>query len=78
MVFGGSLSGGLTPNAIRSRGKENSAAIDLYYEDRGRGKPVVLIHGFPLSGRSWEKQTSALLDAVLSSSSPTTAEDSAR
>lgn len=44
-------------------GKENSAAIDLYYEDRGRGKPVVLIHGFPLSGRSWEKQTSALLDA---------------
>jgi pimeloyl-ACP methyl ester carboxylesterase len=44
-------------------GKENSAAIDLYYEDHGSGTPVVLIHGFPLSGRSWEKQTAALLAA---------------
>jgi non-heme chloroperoxidase len=44
-------------------GEENSAPIDLYYEDLGSGKPVVLIHGFPLSGRSWEKQTLALLDA---------------
>ena len=44
-------------------GKENSGNIDLYYEDHGTGKPVVLIHGWPLSGRSWEKQTSALLEA---------------
>src|ERR1700716_936950 len=44
-------------------GKENSGAIDLYYEDHGSGKPVVLIHGYPLSGASWEKQTAALLAA---------------
>ena len=37
-------------------GKENSSNIDLYYEDHGSGKPVVLIHGYPLSGASWEKQ----------------------
>lgn len=46
-----------------SVGKENSGNIDLYYEDHGAGKPVVLIHGWPLSGRSWEKQVPALLDA---------------
>lgn len=39
-----------------SFGKENSSSIDLYYEDHGTGKPVVLIHGWPLSGDSWEKQ----------------------
>ena len=44
-------------------GSENSGDIELYYEDHGSGKPVVLIHGWPLSGRSWEKQTSALLEA---------------
>ena len=44
-------------------GKENSTSIDLYYEDHGAGKPVILIHGFPLSGASWEKQTAALLAA---------------
>jgi len=44
-------------------GKENSAAIELYYEDHGSGSPVVLIHGWPLSGASWEKQTAALLNA---------------
>ncbi|MGN6107035.1 MAG: alpha/beta fold hydrolase, partial [Kofleriaceae bacterium] len=44
-------------------GQENSSNIDLYYEDYGRGKPVVLIHGWPLSCRSWEKQVPALLDA---------------
>lgn len=44
-------------------GKENSGNIDLYYEDHGSGEPVVLIHGWPLSGRSWEKQVTALLDA---------------
>ena len=44
-------------------GKENSNSIDLYYEDFGSGSPVVLIHGWPLSGASWEKQTAALLAA---------------
>ena len=44
-------------------GTENSGSIDLYYEDHGSGKPVVLIHGWPLSGRSWEKQVAALLEA---------------
>jgi non-heme chloroperoxidase len=44
-------------------GKENSGNIDLYYEDHGSGKPVVLIHGYPLSGASWEKQLPVLLDA---------------
>jgi non-heme chloroperoxidase len=44
-------------------GKENSGDIDLYYEDHGAGKPVVLIHGYPLSGASWEKQVPALLAA---------------
>ena len=44
-------------------GKENSSNIDLYYEDHGSGKPVILIHGYPLSGASWEKQTAALLAA---------------
>lgn len=43
--------------------KENSGTIDLYYEDHGQGKPVVLIHGWPLSGASWEKQVPALLKA---------------
>ena len=42
-------------------GKENSAPIDLYYEDHGSGRPVVLIHGFPLSGRAWERQERALI-----------------
>ena len=44
-------------------GRENSSDIEIYYEDFGSGQPVVLIHGFPLSGHSWEKQTSVLLDA---------------
>jgi non-heme chloroperoxidase len=44
-------------------GEENSSTIGLYYEDHGTGKPVVLIHGWPLSGRSWEKQVTALLEA---------------
>jgi pimeloyl-ACP methyl ester carboxylesterase len=43
--------------------KENSGSIDLYYEDHGQGKPVVLIHGWPLSGASWEKQVPALVGA---------------
>lgn len=44
-------------------GQENSTPVELYYEDHGSGKPVVLIHGWPLSGASWEKQTAALLAA---------------
>jgi non-heme chloroperoxidase len=44
-------------------GKENSGNIDIYYEDHGSGNPVVLIHGYPLSGASWEKQATALLNA---------------
>lgn len=46
-----------------SVGKENSGSIDLYYEDYGTGMPVVLIHGWPLSGASWEKQVRVLLEA---------------
>jgi len=44
-------------------GKENSGNIELYYEDHGSGQPVVLIHGYPLSGASWEKQVPVLLEA---------------
>jgi non-heme chloroperoxidase len=44
-------------------GKENSSSIELHYEDHGSGKPVVLIHGYPLSGASWERQTAVLLAA---------------
>ncbi|WP_328783140.1 alpha/beta hydrolase [Streptomyces canus] len=44
-------------------GEENSASIELYYEDHGTGQPVVLIHGYPLDGHSWEKQVPVLLEA---------------
>ena len=44
-------------------GTENDNPIELHYEDYGTGKPVVLIHGWPLSGRSWESQVPALVDA---------------
>src|SRR5438093_3774628 len=44
-------------------GMENSGNVDLYYEDHGAGKPIVLIHGYPLSGASWEKQLPVLLSA---------------
>ena len=44
-------------------GEENSGKIDLYYEDHGSGPPVVLIHGYPLSGRAWDKQIPVLLEA---------------
>ncbi|CAL9455445.1 Non-haem bromoperoxidase BPO-A2 [Actinosynnema sp. ALI-1.44] len=44
-------------------GQENTADINLHYTDRGTGQPVVLIHGYPLSGASWEKQEQALLAA---------------
>ncbi len=42
-------------------GEENNTDIELYYEDHGSGKPVLLIHGWPLSGASWERQVAALL-----------------
>jgi len=44
-------------------GTENSTDVELYYEDHGSGQAVVLIHGYPLDGSSWEKQTTALLGA---------------
>src|ERR1700736_2356451 len=44
-------------------GGENSGSIGLYYEDHGAGAPVVLIHGYPLSGRAWDKQVPVLLEA---------------
>ncbi len=44
-------------------GTQNSTDVELYYEDHGSGQPVVLIHGYPLDGHSWEKQTEALLAA---------------
>ena len=43
-------------------GKENSGNIEIYYEDHGQGRPVVLIHGYPLSGRAWDKQVPVLLE----------------
>ena len=43
-------------------GEENSGSIHLYYEDHGSGNPAVLTHGWPLSGRSWEKQMPALVE----------------
>jgi non-heme chloroperoxidase len=43
-------------------GQENTGSIDLYYEDHGSGQPVVLIHGYPLSGRAWDKQVPVLLE----------------
>src|SRR3954469_2189913 len=44
-------------------GTENDSAIEIHYEDHGGGEPVVLIHGYPLSGTSWERQERALLAA---------------
>jgi non-heme chloroperoxidase len=44
-------------------GTENSGSVDLYYEDHGSGTPVILIHGYPLSGRAWDKQVPVLLAA---------------
>ena len=53
------------PNAMSTIkvGQENSQPIEIYYEDHGSGSPVVLIHGWPLNGDAWEKQTAALLAA---------------
>src|SRR5262249_51737368 len=50
--------GGMSRIAV---GQENSTSIDLYYEDHGAGKPVLFIHGWPLSSAFWEKQVHALV-----------------
>src|SRR3954449_2607586 len=42
-------------------GTENSAPIEIHYEDHGSGDPIVLIHGYPLNGNSWERQARELL-----------------
>jgi non-heme chloroperoxidase len=44
-------------------GTENHTDIEIYYEDHGEGQPVLLIHGYPLNGRSWERQERVLLEA---------------
>ncbi len=49
--------------AFLTVGKQSNTDIELYYEDRGTGKPVVLVHGWPLNGGSWERQSAALLAA---------------
>src|SRR5258706_8734590 len=52
-----------TPVPYITVGNENSAPIDLYYEDHGTGAPVLLVAGWPLSGASWERQAMALMAA---------------
>jgi non-heme chloroperoxidase len=49
--------------ALLKVGTENSTDIKIHYEDHGSGKPVVLIHGYPLNSNSWERQERDLLDA---------------
>jgi len=44
-------------------GQENGTDIEIYYEDHGSGQPVLLIHGYPLNGASWERQARVLLDS---------------
>jgi non-heme chloroperoxidase len=41
-------------------GAENTADIEIHYDDHGQGKPIILIHGYPLDGKSWERQERAL------------------
>jgi len=53
------------PNAHNPGGNREQQPVELYYEDKGSGRPVVLIHGWPLSGRSWEAQVPALIEAGL-------------
>src|ERR1700733_3251897 len=54
---------GSSAMAVITVGTENSGPINLYYEDYGSGAPVILIHGYPLSGRAWDKQVPPLLAA---------------
>ena len=44
-------------------GTENGNPIEIYYEDHGSGRPIVLIHGYPLNSDSWERQERVLLSA---------------
>jgi non-heme chloroperoxidase len=44
-------------------GEQNGQPVEIYFEDHGEGRPVVLIHGYPLNGHSWEKQERVLLEA---------------
>ena len=44
-------------------GSQNGSDIDIYFEDHGSGQPVMLIHGYPLNGQSWERQERVLLEA---------------
>src|SRR3954462_594848 len=46
---------------LRTVATENGAPIEIHYEDHGAGEPVVLIHGYPLNGNSWERQERELL-----------------
>ena len=48
-------------------GTENDAPIEIHYEDHGSGHPIVLIHGYPLDGNSWERQERDLLAKWISS-----------
>jgi non-heme chloroperoxidase len=59
----GASEGGIPTMAYITVSTENSTPVDLYYEDHGSGRPVVLIHGFPLSTTAWEKQVPVLLHA---------------
>ena len=47
-------------------GTENDSDVEIHYEDHGSGQPVVLIHGYPLNGNSWERQERELLARGLS------------
>ena len=42
-------------------GTENGTNVQIHSEDHGNGQPVVLIHGYPLNGNSWERQERELL-----------------
>src|SRR5918993_3037102 len=48
---------------IKVSDKQSTKRVELYYEDWGHGKPVILIHGWPLSHEMWEYQVSDLVDA---------------
>ena len=52
-------------------GQENNAEVEIYYEDHGAGQPVVLIHGYPLNGHSWESRSTSCWTRAIGSS-PTT------
>jgi hypothetical protein len=59
-------------------GTENGADIELHYNDHGAGKPIVLIHGYPLDGNSWERQEWVLLGHAIAASATTAAVSAGR